>query len=68
MPILVAGLFAIFVVQNAQTVEIEFLWWSFDASQIVLILGSAVAGVVLWQLFGFVRRRDIAARHRTGAD
>ncbi len=55
--VLVLGGFAIFVLQNLETVNVEFLWWSFDVSRVVLLLGSALIGIVIWELVGAIRRR-----------
>ena len=53
----VATLFVLFIVQNAESVEIDFLATSFSLPRSVLMLASASVGVVLWELAGFVSRR-----------
>ena len=55
--VILIGAFATFAMQNSETVDVEFLWWSFGAPQIVLLIGSAVVGIAIWELGGFVRRR-----------
>ena len=57
---LAAGLVAavvIFVLQNLDTVPVNFLSWSFDAPLILLLAVAAVAGVVLRWVAGFARAR-----------
>ncbi len=41
--------FATFALQNTASVTIEFLSWSFDMSQFLLMVLSAVAGVLIWE-------------------
>lgn len=55
--VVVLGLFVTLAWQNAETVEVEFLGWAFETPMIVLLIGSAVVGIVIWELAGFVRRR-----------
>lgn len=55
--VILLGVFVAFGLQNSESVEIEFLWWSFEAARIVLMLGSAIVGIAIWELGGFVRRR-----------
>ena len=46
-----------FAVQNLDGVETQFLGWSFQMSQFLLMLLSAVAGVLIWELAGAYSRR-----------
>ena len=55
--VVLIGVFVAFALQNSETVEVEFLWWSFEASRIILLIGSAVVGIAVWELGGFVLRR-----------
>jgi len=55
--VIILGAFVAFAMQNSETIEVEFLWWSFEAPQIILLVGSAIAGIAIWELGGFVRRR-----------
>lgn len=55
--VLLIGVFVAFALQNSETVEVEFLWWSFETARIILLIGSAVVGIVVWELGSFVRRR-----------
>lgn len=53
----IAVLFMVFAVQNTESVTIEFLNWSFKLSQFLMMLLSAVAGVVVWEFAGAYSRR-----------
>ena len=46
-----------FAVQNLDGVETQFLGWSFQMSQFLLMLLSAVAGVLVWEVAGAYSRR-----------
>lgn len=54
---IILALFAVFAFQNTESVEIEFLRWSFQLSKFLLMVFSAVAGVVIWALAGAYSRR-----------
>ena len=53
----VAVLFLVFVLQNARSVEVSFLFWNFSMRLIVLMVLCALAGVGIWELVRYVRRR-----------
>ena len=55
--VLLIGVFVAFALQNSETVEVEFLWWSFETARIILLIGSAAVGIAVWELGSFVRRR-----------
>lgn len=55
--VILVGIFAAFALQNSETVEVEFLWWSFETAQIFLLIGSALIGIAVWELGSFVLRR-----------
>jgi uncharacterized integral membrane protein len=61
--VLLLGVFVIFGLQNAEPAEVEFLWWTFEIRRIIVLIGSAIAGIIIWELGGFVLRR----RRRTDA-
>jgi uncharacterized integral membrane protein len=48
-------LVAFFAVQNAGTVVINLLWYQLSLSQAVVILGSALVGVIIMLPFDVVR-------------
>ena len=55
--VILIGIFAAFALQNSETVEVEFLWWSFETARIILLIGSALVGIAIWELGGFMLRR-----------
>ena len=55
--VLIVTAFVVFAVQNTAKVEISFLSWSFQLSQFLMMLLSAIAGVVIWEFAGFYSRR-----------
>lgn len=50
--------FVVFAVQNAGSVEVDFLFWSFDLRLIVLMLLCAGIGAAVWELAKYLRRRQ----------
>lgn len=48
----VALLVAIFALQNTMVVELSFLTWTFTTNLVVVIVGSAIAGMVIASLWG----------------
>ncbi len=47
-----------FALQNSETVEVTFLAWDFSMSKILLMIVSAVVGVLLWLLISRLMRRN----------
>lgn len=47
--------FATFAIQNAERVELEF-GWTFETRRITLLIGTAMFGVLVWELGRFVIR------------
>ena len=48
-------LFAIFVAQNAQVVEVQFIFWKTQASRALVLLGTLVLGLAagwIWRWAG----------------
>ena len=54
---ILVGVFVAFGLQNSETVEVEFLWWSFETARIFLLIGSALVGIAVWELGSFILRR-----------
>ena len=52
-----ALLVAIFALQNASPVGVQFFFWKLDISLVLIILGSAVLGAVTMFLLGLARER-----------
>jgi uncharacterized integral membrane protein len=51
------GLLIIFMVQNAESVSLDFIVWTFRWPLWLLTLASAVLGAVVWFGWGVLRRR-----------
>ncbi|ACA59102.1 LapA family protein [Candidatus Desulforudis audaxviator] len=61
--LLFAFLVAVFAVQNADPVDIEFLfWWVKDVSLSLVVLGSVFAGALIALVLGFARQFRMARR------
>ena len=61
--VILLGAFATFIMQNTETVDVEFLWWDFQASLIILLVGSAIVGMLLGALGGVISRRRRREHH-----
>ena len=56
---LVLGLlFATFIIQNSDVVQVRFLFWGAQASRALVLLGSFILGVVVGWVSGRVTRRE----------
>ena len=55
--VVAVGAFVIFAWQNWSTIDVEFLTFSFDLPLFVLMVLSALVGIVVWELAALVRRR-----------
>ena len=53
-----AVIFAIFVFQNAQVVEVRFLFWSAQASRALVLIGTLILGLVIGWLSSWLRQQD----------
>jgi putative membrane protein len=56
-------LFAVFVAQNAQVVEVRFLFWRTEASSALVLLGTFFLGLFTGWLAGRVLKRNKEADH-----
>lgn len=54
--LLLSIIIAVFAVQNAQVVPVQFFAWGFEASLVVVILASALGGAVILGIVAFVRQ------------
>lgn len=50
-------LFVVFLIQNSESVEIEFLSLSATTRLAFVVVAAAVAGALIWALLGFARKR-----------
>jgi uncharacterized integral membrane protein len=53
-----ALLFATFVAQNAEVVEVQFLFWQTQASRALVLLGTLAIGLIAGWLTGWLRCKD----------
>ena len=60
------GVLGIFMVQNRETVKVDFLFWSFEWRVWLLTLVSALLGALVWFGLGVIRRH--ARRKERRAD
>jgi len=72
LTLIVAALVAVFMVQNAGSVELHFLVWSVAMSQALLVFFVLSAGMLIgWTLHAYVafrRRHRKAAKEAAGPD
>ena len=54
---MLAALFVGFLLDNSDDVTVEFLWWSGATPLWLVLLISALVGVVIWELASYLRRR-----------
>ncbi len=54
-------LFVVFVVQNAQVVEVRFLFWKTQASRSLVLLGTLVVGLIIGLFSGWALKKKRAA-------
>jgi uncharacterized integral membrane protein len=50
------GLLVVFMVQNTESVQLDFLFWSFTWPLWLLTLASAILGALVWFGLGVMRR------------
>jgi uncharacterized integral membrane protein len=50
------GLLIIFMLQNTESVRLDFLFWNFTWPLWLLVLASAVLGAFVWLGIGVIRR------------
>ncbi len=50
-------LFAIFIVQNVQVVEVRFLFWKAQASESLVLLGTLLLGLIAGWLYRWAREK-----------
>jgi len=55
--IIIAILFAVFIVQNAQVVEVRFLFWGTEASRAIVLLVTFFLGLVSGWLSGWKHKK-----------
>ncbi len=60
------AVFVAFAVQNTESVDMDFLWWQFEAPRILLLAIAAVLGIAVWELGGLLWRRSRKRRAGEG--
>ena len=50
-------LFFGFLLTNDEDATVEFLWWETSLPLWLVLIISALAGIVIWELSGYLRRR-----------
>ena len=64
---LVLGLlFATFIIQNAEVVQVSFLFWSAKASRAIILMGAFILGVIVGYVSGRVKKKETAMPVSTG--
>jgi uncharacterized integral membrane protein len=59
-----AGLLVIFMLQNTESVRLDFLFWNFTWPVWLLTIASAVLGAFVWFGLGVIRRHRRRKRRR----
>jgi uncharacterized integral membrane protein len=55
--LIAAGLLVIFMIQNTNSVRLDFLFWNFTWPLWFLTIASAILGAMVWFGLGVMRRR-----------
>jgi len=64
---LVLGLlFATFIIQNAEVVQVRFLFWSTQASRAIVLIGAFILGGIVGLVAGRVTRKESVTPVVTG--
>ncbi len=56
--LIVALLFAVFVVQNAEVVQLRFLFWSTQASRALVLLGTFIIGLAIGWMSAWLHKKE----------
>ena len=57
--LVLCGVLVLFVVQNSEALDLEFLIWSFETRRAVLVLAALIIGIALgWGLRSAFQRRS----------
>ncbi len=51
--IVLLSIFTVFILQNTQVVEIQFLFWKISLSRVVLLIGALLTGVLIGLFIGW---------------
>lgn len=56
--LVLALLFAVFVIQNAQVVEVRFLFWGTQASRALVLVGTFFLGIIVGWFTSWFRKKE----------
>ena len=66
---LVLGLlFATFIIQNSEVVQVRFLFWGTQASRAIILLGAFILGIIVGWVSGRVMRKGETSLASTGKE
>ena len=64
---LVLGLlFATFIIQNSEVVQVRFLFWGTQASRAIILLGAFILGIIVGWVSGRVTKKGETTMATTG--
>jgi len=63
--LVIALLFAVFVFQNAEMVEVEFLFWRTEASRALILVGTFLLGLMVGWLTRWLLKKENKAKVKT---
>ncbi len=64
---LVLGLlFATFIIQNSEVVQVRFLFWGTQASRALILLGAFILGIIVGWVSGRVTKKSEPSLASTG--
>jgi uncharacterized integral membrane protein len=64
---LVLGLlFATFIIQNSEVVQVKFLFWGTQASRAIILLGAFILGIIVGWVSGRVTKKGKSSPVSTG--
>jgi putative membrane protein len=55
--LVIVFIFALFIIQNAQVVEVRFIFWKAQASRSLVLLGTFILGLIAGWLTGWIRKK-----------
>ena len=64
---IIAILFAVFILQNAQVVEVRFLTWSITASRAIVLLVAFFVGLLFGWLSGWKQKKPVEKKRTNKA-
>jgi uncharacterized integral membrane protein len=56
--VVLGSLYAVFVIQNTQVLEVRFLFWSTHVSRALILAGTFMLGFISGRLWSWIRRKQ----------